>query len=156
MATLQENSERFLIYLATIFLCGIVLVVPIIIAIVLFSGSQDTESITFSQEYPENEWNFLSFLDAKNKTKIDSIKIVERPVEVLNTTFDAARSQIKRKPYNLDLAPDCPTCPYIGVSKYFKFSKYGCPDFLNTPECCYCNKVRPKPPKPEMFNKGNK
>ena len=153
MATLHQQVERLLIYIATVFLCAIVLVVPIIICIVLFSGQSESDTLDFEQLIPDTEWNFLSFKDAKKKTEIDSFPETERPLIIINDPEEKPVQIIKRPAYNMDMAPDCPTCPYMEISKYFKYSKYGCPDYLNTPECCYCNKAKPKPPRPVEYNK---
>ena len=153
MVTLHQHTERFLIYIATAFLCAIVLVVPIIIAMVLLAGQSKSGTLDFEQFMPDTEWNFLSFKEAKKKTKIDEYLETERPLELINDIDEKTDQIIKRPPYNMDLAPDCPTCPYMEVSKYFKYSKYGCPDFLNTPECCFCNKAKSKPPKLVEYNK---
>ena len=152
MATLHQQVERFLIYIATSFLCAIVLAVPLIIVVILFSsGSKNPDPINFEPDVVDNPWNLVPLEDAIKKTQLESFEFTEKPDL---PTFDEVPKE-KPEPIRAKIEPDmagpnCPTCPYTRVSKYFKFSKFGCPDFLNTPECCYCGRPTPPPVAPRV------
>lgn len=143
MATLHQQAERFFIYIATSFLCAIVLVVPIIIIVILNTiGSKSPDPINFEPNVVPDEdlWNLMPLEEAIKKTKLESFEFTEKPESLYVDTVKKEKPKIIRAKIDPDMAPNCPTCQYTSVSKYFKFSKFGCPDFLNTPECCYCGR----------------
>ena len=143
MATLHQQAERFFIYIATSFLCAIVLVVPIIIVVILNTiGSKSPDPINFEPNVVPDEdlWNLMPLEEAIKKTKLESFEFTEKPESLYVDTVKKEKPKIIRAKIDPDMAPNCPTCQYTSVSKYFKFSKFGCPDFLNTPECCYCGR----------------
>ena len=150
MATLHQKVERFLIYIATSFLCAIVLVVPIIMFLVLYTGgAKNPEPVIYEPKVVADEdvWHGLPLNEAIKKTKLESFAVTSERPELFHEVAEVTKKKktVVRPKIDLDMAPNCPTCPYTHVSKYFKFAKYGCPEDLNTRECCFCGRPPAEP-----------